>query len=220
MSKGGGQTTVSSRPDAGTQQYIDQLRRAGGLGAGYATGAPGKDGQPLGPESYFSGPLTPEQIQAAMSPYISGVIDPMRAEFDMLRGQAGVGVNSAATAAGAFGGSRHGVAQGVRLGEIDRAQGSALADLMNRGYAGAVGLAEHNRGLTQQQLQEPLWRQEQALRMLNLGMGPMGQVQTQSGTAGQNPFGMALGGASVGSAFGPIGAAVGGGLGLLGGLLW
>lgn len=85
------------------------------------------------------------------------------------------------------------------------------------GLAGAqFGMGETFRGIQNQQNMEPLFRQQQALAMLNQGVGPFGQNQQTSG--GNNPIAGVAGGAIAGSTFGPAGAIVGGGLGLLGGL--
>lgn len=208
MGKSSGKQIVTQGVDPGSQGYINQLRQRGRGAADAAMG-----GGPL-----FTGPISQEQIQQAMSPYLSNVVDATRGEFDFLRGQANMGVNQQATGAGAFGGSRHGVLAGTRLGEIDRAQGSQIANLLQQGYGQALNFAEHQRQLQQQQMQEPLFRQQQALNFMNMGMGPVGTQTVQTGQAGNNPFGSALGGAAAGSAFGPLGTAIGGGIGLLGGL--
>lgn len=208
MGKSNGSQTVTQRPDAGSQRYIDQMRQAGQGAAGVATGG----------GSFFTGPLTGSQIQDAMNPYIQGVIDPTRAEFDHLRGQAVMGADDQAQQAGAFGGSRHGVMAGARMGELDRAQASQMAGLFSQGYGQAVQLAEHQRQLQERQMQEPLFRQQQALNFMNLGMGPVGSTAVQTSDPANNPLGSAAGGAMAGSAFGPWGAAIGGGVGLLGGL--
>ena len=208
MGKSSGTQTVVQRPDEASQQYINQMRIMGRNAANAAT-----QGGP-----FFTGQLSQADIQGAMNPYLQGVIDPMRAEFDHLRGGALRGANDVATQAGAFGGSRHGAMAGAQLGEIDRAQASQMGGLLSSGYSQALGLAEHQRQLRERQMQEPLFRQQQALNFMNLGMGPVGSGATQSGTAGSNPLGSAAGGAMAGSAFGPWGALAGGGLGLLGGL--
>ena len=204
------QTTVTQRPDAQSQGYIDRMRQAAQGAAGMATGMPG---------NFFSGPLQFGQIQAAMNPYIQGVVDPTRAEFDYMRGQAAGGANADATQAGAYGGDRAALMASNRMGNLDRAQASQMAGLYSGGYNAAVQLAEHNRQLAQQQAMEPLWRQQQGLNFMNQGIGPVGTTSTQSQTPGQDPFGSAFGGALAGfGAGGPWGALAGGGLGLLGGL--
>lgn len=205
MGKGGRTQTVSQAPDAASQGHINQMRRMAGNAAQTAQGG-----------NFFTGPITQEQIQGAMNPYMDQVIGGVRGEFDHLRSQAGMQTEQDATMAGAFGGSRQGVAEGVRLGELDRAQTGQIAGLMQGGYNQALQFAEHQRSLQERQMQEPLFRNQQALNFMNLGMGPVGTTQTQ--TTPRNPLGSAAGGALAGSAFGPWGAAIGGGVGLLGGL--
>lgn len=86
-----------------------------------------------------------EAVAGAMNPYISNVIDASGAQFDKLRASTTKGINDAATAARAFGGSRHGVAQGVALGEIAGQEGTLRANLLKSGYddvmARAMGAA-------------------------------------------------------------------------------
>src|SRR5690606_27342516 len=124
-----------------------------------------------------------------------------------LRGQAQMATQQAATQAGAFGGSRHGVAEGVRLGELDRAQASQIAGLLHSGYQQALGqgvaFAEHQRQLQQQQLQEPLFRQQLALGFQNMGMGPVGTTTTSTVDTPSNRLGSAASGAALGSALLP-----------------
>lgn len=172
-------TTTKAGPDAASQAYIDQLRQQAQGGANVALQGPEGGG------GFFTGAITPEQIQAAMNPFMSNVVDATRGEFDHLRGQALTGANQMATQAGAFGGSRHGVMAGARLGELDRAQGSTIADLLRGGFSQAQEFAKHQQGLTQQAQMEPLWRQQQALQMMNFGMGPVGMntTSTEKGNA-------------------------------------
>lgn len=73
------------------------------------------------------------------------------------------------------------------------------------------------RALQERAGNEGLWRNQQALELRNLGMGPHGT--SQSGGGGSNTFGNVLGGAATGFGIGgPVGGIIGGGLGLLGGL--
>jgi hypothetical protein len=210
MSKGGKSQTVTTAPDPRSQGYIDRMR-------GMATGAAGTAMAPP-PGGWFTGPISGQDIGAAMDPYMANVIGGVRGEFDHLRGQAAMGANQQATMAGAFGGSRAALMQGARMGELDRAQTGQIGGLLSQGYGQAVNLAEMQRMQRERQLQSPLYGAQQGLNFMNLGMGPMGQATSQP--VNKNPVGMAMGGASVGSAFGPIGAGIGGGLGLLGGLLF
>jgi hypothetical protein len=64
--------------------------------------------------------------QQLMNPYQQQVLDGVGRDFDKLRSQAHTQSNQAATAAGAFGGSRHGVMEGARLGELDSAQANTI----------------------------------------------------------------------------------------------
>lgn len=210
MGKGGGSQTVQQRPDAQSQQYINQMRQMGQNAAGVATGQQG---------SYFTGPLSAGDISQAMNPYMENVIGGVRGEFDHLRNQSMNQSNQQATQAGAFGGSRHGVMAGARMGELDRAQTSQIGGLLQQGYGQAQQFAEHQRQLRQQQIQEPLWRQQQGMNFMNLGMGPVGSQSTQTSQPGRNPLGSAAGGAMIGSQIMPgWGTAIGGVLGGLGGL--
>jgi len=108
------------------------------------------------------------QAERLMNPYIQGVIDPTRQEFDRMRSMGRQQIGDQATAAGAFGGSRHGVAEGVNRGEIDRAQGQTIADL----YAGGYDKSMQNALQLQQQT-------GQALGGISQGMGNTSQLDLQ-----------------------------------------
>jgi hypothetical protein len=83
----------------------------------------------------------PAAMAALMNPYQSQVIDESNKQFgntlDMVRRN----VDDAATRAGAFGGSRHGVATGVAMGDAARAHGQEIANLLQSGYSNAQGVA-------------------------------------------------------------------------------
>jgi hypothetical protein len=76
-----------------------------------------------------------------MNPYRRQVIDAMGGEFDRMRSKAEMGASDEATRSGAFGGSRHALMTGERLGAIDRAQSSQIADLLHGGFNDAMGRA-------------------------------------------------------------------------------
>lgn len=101
-------------------------------------------------------------ISSMMNPYQKNVIDAMGNEYDRMRGKSVMDVNSVATAGGAFGGDRQALMQGERLGALDRAQGSDIANLLHGGYtdvmnqanqAANVGLNAGNQRLQGQGLQ-------------------------------------------------------------------
>jgi hypothetical protein len=97
-------------PNQYMQQALNALSMPGGGGGGnvFAT-------------NFGMGPSA-EQIQKYMNPYTQSVVDPTRAEFDYLRGQASTDAKQAATMQGAFGGSRAALTEGARLGALDRAR--------------------------------------------------------------------------------------------------
>jgi hypothetical protein len=211
--KGGSTQRVTTGLDPQSNLYVNQMRN-------HARDA----SQQIGGLNFATGPqqLTPGQMaEPFMNPYMSQVIDATRGEYDHMRGQALTSANQQATQAGAFGGSRHGIMAGARLGEIDRAQGSQIAGMLQGGYQSALGMgmqhAESQRMLQLQQQLEPYLRMQAQQQMLSGGMGPTGNVTSTQG-AGPNRAGMAAGGAMAGfSALGPWGALAGAGVGLLGG---
>jgi hypothetical protein len=87
--------------------------------------------------------------QQFMNPYQSQVMDQMTKQFGVQNQMTEQQMNDAATRAGAFGGSRHGVATGVALGENQRNQGMQMAGLLNSGFEGAMGRAGQVAGLGQ-----------------------------------------------------------------------
>lgn len=206
MGKSRTQTTTQAL-DPASQQYVEQMRRQAQGASATATG-----GGPFftGPQSMSVG----DQAAQFFNPYQQNVIQGVQGEYDHLRDQAGMGVDQQATMSGAFGGSRHGVALGARMGELDRAEASQIGDLMNSGYQNALGMgmnySEHQRQLQEQQMQEPLWRQQQAMGFWGQGMGPTGGTSTTS-TPGNLigdlvGTGLTLGGAGV---FGGLGGLFG-----------
>lgn len=241
MSKSGGNQTVTTQPDAGTRAYVDQMRRAA---LGYAglpgTPAPQASGGWLkGPAAAPLSPIAPNipgvnpALNQALQNYggyaglgalgigaLSGGANPWMAATNPLyadiRSQTLNSIGDQAALAGAFGGSRQGVAEGEALRGIAKDQ---AADAYNRatqaaqlGLAGIGGQA----GLGQYLTEYPQAYAQRQLNLLGSAIGPYGQTQSQPTTS--SPFGSALGGAAIGAQFGPFGALAGGGLGLLGGL--
>lgn len=85
--------------------------------------------------------------QQFMNPYQQGVIDRMNEQFGVQNQMTTNNINDQATQAGAFGGSRHGVAQGVALGENARNQGMLTAGLLNQGFDNSMNRAAQTAGL-------------------------------------------------------------------------
>ena len=154
------------------RRYVDETRNmAGGLAQGVLNN----------PGSYFLGPdqrSVGEQASQFFNPYQSHVIDALGEQYDTLRSRAGMNENAGATLAGAFGGDRHQLQLGARMGELDAAQMGQVANLLHGGYQSAVtqGLqySEYQRALRERQAQEPIYRAQTALGLRGQGMGPTG----------------------------------------------
>lgn len=138
-----------------TQLQKDALTRAGSMydPAADMAAARGYLGATVGQD--------PAAVQAAMDPYIQNVID--RAQQDIFDQSAiqQQGLADSALQAGAFGGSRHGMAQGILASEAARSAGDLGAQLRSQGYAdamsrlgsaaqGIAGLGQIQQGLEQQ----------------------------------------------------------------------
>jgi hypothetical protein len=122
-----------------------------------------------------------------MNPYTQDVIN--RTGADMMR-QSAMQQNTLgaqATQAGAFGGSRHGVAEGTMLGDYGRAFGDIAAQQRQQGFNTALNAAQNqqniqsnlagqgfgfNQAITNQQ-----WQQGEAARQLNQQLIDAGRNQ-------------------------------------------
>jgi hypothetical protein len=124
-----------------------------------------------------------------MNPYQSQVIDANNANLAKTEGQTINNVNDAATKAGAFGGSRHGVAEGVALSNDVMANQAQNANLLTQGYNTATnnatnaanlgfGAAGANAQLGMQGVGDPALFKAQQLKAGYLG--PEGQTTTGS----------------------------------------
>jgi len=211
-------TQTTTALDPASQRFVEESRGQAASAAQFALDAPGQ---------FFLGPdprSVQDIIQPFQDPFQQQVIDATRQEFDILRdravGGAG-GTNQQAILAGAQGGSRQGVAEGVRLGELDRAQTSQIAGLLSQNFqqavSNAIPFSERQRALAQQQAQEPLFRQQQAQQFRNLGLGQTGQTTTTETPRDPGGFfrkllgaGLTIGGSLLFPAGAPAFAAAGG----------
>jgi hypothetical protein len=124
------------------QQYLQQgLQQAQGLLGGWA-------GQ--GPASAAS---VAQDAQSMMSPYTQAVIDPTMALGRQALTQNLQQVGAQANQAGAFGGSRQGVQEGVAQSQAALGESAQLGNLLNTGYGQALTQAG-NLANTRQQLGE------------------------------------------------------------------
>lgn len=88
----------------------------------------------------------PLQVGAYMNPYTTSVIDRTGADIERQRQMASNNLAAQANTANAFGGSRHGVAQGVMAGEYGRMAGDIAANQRQAGYGQALNAAMADRG--------------------------------------------------------------------------
>lgn len=262
--KGGGQQTTTQALDPATQRmqqdiYNKARQVAGQKYSGYSGpqvaqanpatlaalsqygqvgGLAGLGGRALGGDaSAFA------QFQ---NPYQQNVIDQVGNQYDQLRSQAHLDANEQATRAGAFGGSRHAIMEGARLGQLDQGQAATIAQLQQQGFNDAqsralsaanlgmgalgqqAGLADYLRQIQQQGFdvnkanfnEQRDWGQRQLAALQGAVSGtPYGQSQSTPLTrnAGAGALGGALTGAQIGSAIPGVGTAIGAiGGGLLG----
>lgn len=139
--------------------------------------------------------------QALMNPYQSQVIDANNTQFAKTQAQSINATDDAATKAGAFGGSRHGVAEGVALGNNAMAHDAQNANLLQSGYndtmnragqAAQMGFAGAgaNSQLGFAGVGNPdLWR----LQMMRQGfVGPTGQQSSGASAGTQAQAGFSL----------------------------
>lgn len=98
-------------------------------------------------------------IHQLWNPFQQGVVDQIKGQYGDLNAAAQTGIQSAATQAGAYGGSRHGVASGIASGEIAKGLGQQIAGVQQQGYndmmgraAGLAGLGQNAMGQAQQNL--------------------------------------------------------------------
>src|SRR5690606_9426920 len=76
-----------------------------------------------------------------MNPYQQHVIGNTHDAFDVARQRTMQATDDAATKAGAFGGSRHGIASGQALADIARQETQQIGNMLNDGYSSAMGRA-------------------------------------------------------------------------------
>jgi hypothetical protein len=117
------------------------------------------------------GSLATANMQQYMSPYTEQVIERGQADIARQQEQGMNRLGAQATAAGAFGGSRHGVAEGVAAGEYSRLAGDFAAQQRQRAYEQALGAAQYDIG---QQQQRALADQQAALSGAQIQMGAAG----------------------------------------------
>jgi hypothetical protein len=172
----------------GASQAMQQAGQTYGGLAGFQ--APTAQAAQIGPV----GSLATANMQQYMSPYTQQVIE--RGQQDIMRQQQ-QGMNqlgAQATAAKAFGGSRHGVAEGVAAGEYGRMAGDFAAQQREKAYQQALGAAQYDIGQEQQRaLQQANLQQQTSLANQQAALAGAGVQQAAAGGLaglGGQAFGM------------------------------
>lgn len=211
---GGGSTQKTTQHDQTQYDAQTQARMGSIWNAGEAAGNAGasplanqagntfSDYQSGGNLGFAALMGDPNASKAFMNPYQQQVIDANNANLARVNEQTSNQVNDEATRAGAFGGSRHGVAEGVALSNNDMANQRQNAQLLDQGYGAAMNQAATTAnlgfGAAQQGAQlglagvgsPDLYR----LNMLKQGyVGPTGQQSNGAQTTSQGSVGIGFG---------------------------
>ena len=120
---------------AGSQGY--KAAQFAGVGAGPAAQFAGAQANMAGIGNY-------------MNPYTSQVIDASLADLEQARQAAGQQIGQQATAAKAFGGSRHGVSEALSNARFGEQAGKTIAQLRAQGFDTAANLMQQDVGRQQQ----------------------------------------------------------------------
>ncbi len=184
MGKGGGSTNVSTTLDPGSQQYVDAMRK---MALGYAGGniplPPWLQQAQQGYQGYANAGATgtaaltgdPNARAAFMNPYLQT----MNPVWDQIRQQSVAAANDQATQAGAFGGSRGDVAQGVALGQVGQQQAAFNADAFNQAMQRALAASQMGLGALGAGAWLPQQYAASNVGLLGAGLGPYGQTTKQ-----------------------------------------
>lgn len=145
-----GQQNVDATTQArGNEIYGAAQNAANGGVPTSVSGAGDYYGSQMGYGNQGNAALNGDAAAAAkyMNPYQQQVLDAATAQFGVQNKMTEQQMNDAATRAGAFGGSRHGVATGVALGENARNQSAQYAGLLQSGFNGAMDRAGQAAGM-------------------------------------------------------------------------
>lgn len=188
---GGSRARQTTTLDPQTRAYMQHLYGVG-QGVDFGSLMGGFDPYAAGGQQGLSALMgDPDAVARMMNPYLS-TMDPFWAER---RAGAATDANQAATLAGAFGGSRHGVATGTRLGAIDQAQAMERMAAFEAAMGRAGGLANLGFGANQA-------RAGLGLDAMRLPLsGPHGSTTSYSGSQG-DPWSRFLSGAAGGAMIG------------------
>lgn len=178
-------TTYAAANPATSQGYsaftgMNGSRPMAGYGAGTATGS-GYDAAQMGNVgNVMAGQLATTNLDPYMNPYLNNVVDQTQADMERARLIEQNATNDAMTAAGAFGGSRHGIANAeTNRGFYDRL-GATTGQLRNLGFQNAQQAAFQDIGNT---MQADLANQQ---TQYNTGASNAGQTNQARATGANN----------------------------------
>ena len=242
MSKGGSTTSTQAIDPQLKAAYLENLNQAKSV-AGALPVREFADFNPMymaGEEQVVNQSLTPfsgQDINAFMNPYQEDVINRSLGDVETSRQMADLRDRQAATGAKAFGGSRQGVQAALTNAAALKQAADLSANMRSQNYGQAANLAQYARGQNIQggqnvmalggARQALLQQQMDALRnigteKLGISTAALGGNIPNLGMSSTTPYSRnvasgALGGALAGGQmFGPVGAGIGGLLGLLG----
>jgi len=149
----------------------------GGLNQGLSDAMGGTRGlMNYNPQNVTAGQLASTDMSAYMNPYTQNVIDTSLNDLERSRQGAISNTQGQATAAGAFGGSRHGVADSLTNREFADSAGSLSANLRNAGWNTALGAAQFDIG---NRLGADQFNSQQGLAGANFRLGAANQLGSQ-----------------------------------------
>ena len=125
------------------QTSADQMRRAQGTNIGGGSGIAGQSG---GTPQVQAQQLSGMDLSGYMNPFQQQVTDATISDNERARQMAMMQQGAQASQSGAFGGSRHGVAEGVTMGEFDRNNLNALAGMNFENFANAQQMGQFDIG--------------------------------------------------------------------------
>lgn len=115
-----------------------------------------------------AGTIGGANLNQYMNPYTQNVIGGLQTEANRAMQMGSNQLGTAASRAGAFGGSRHGIAEGQMMGDVQRGLNQQTGQLLQSGYTNAQTMA-------QQDIQN---RMNQAAQLANLGQQSFGYGRT------------------------------------------
>lgn len=132
----------------GALDNIGQLQGAvGGANPGYNAAQTTLSGlQKFDPSHVTPGQIANTDLSKYMNPFTQNVVDASMKSLDIARRQGLNQIGDQANASKAFGGSRHGVAEGVLDSEAARQGGALTANLQSQNFGNALSMAGQDIG--------------------------------------------------------------------------